>query len=502
MNFQYFFENSVVTNQGVYRLDEGIDHIEALPQDQFIDTIENLSNFIATEKLDGANLVFGFDEKGKLYTSREAKGAAEKIYSPSDYDNKPANNGFRSAHAALEEVKDELQTVLDKGEAVELEILFGRQPNAIVYGTSHIAFLRMLPGDNKEEPDQNKIKQLEQALKGKVVSVKTKHVYTETGVELDTKEVKHDWKFASTAYIDSNHFEKVDVQDELEQFKKFLNKKNETGGMDLTNGQIMSVNLRSVPKDVREEVKQERERVINKAYKEYKLPIKQKLVDNILRQMKPKLRDVEVDPHEDVGVEGVVLLNPQTLEQVKIVDKDLFTTINQFNFAIRNEIKATSKGNQQLPATLGRQGNDIFGDMLKEIASVTGIDGFGTYTRIKTTLKKYKGEDIEQTIKNVVSDFKTQDVQKAKTQITNAIQQAVQELDQALDKYKNKWDQYQMELPTGKKIKYTEEIHQRTLTVFAEVRQEMNSMKQGVTKADTLGDILVALFGERLKSIH
>jgi len=189
LTFKNFVTETIVTKQGILTLNEGIEHIEALPNNEFIKAIETLSNFIVSEKLDGANLIFGFDSKGKFYTSREAKGG-ERKYTIGDYENRAANNGFKGAHQALQAIKPELKQVVDNGEAVEVEVLYGRQPNAIVYGSNYIAFLRILPGDKKQVPDQSKVKQLGDILKGKKVAVSVQVITTDDGVEIKQQTIK------------------------------------------------------------------------------------------------------------------------------------------------------------------------------------------------------------------------------------------------------------------------------------------------------------------------
>lgn len=500
--FSEYASNSVVTNKGVYRLKEGIDHIESLPLDKFINAIENLENFIATEKLDGANLVFGIDSQGKLYTSREAKGKSKRYYSAEDYEINAANSGFASAHAALTELTPQLKKILDTGDAVEVEILFGRQPNAIVYGSSYIAFLKILPGDNKQHPDQSKIKQLTELMKDKTVTVSTKHVTTDDGIELLTKEIPHKWKFTSTSYIDSHHFIKVDVKDEIKELKQFLKQKNDIGNLNLTNMDIIGIKLTSVPKTIRPEVKDERQRLSDEVTNKFKLPIKEKFLNTVLRTLAPALRDIEIEEHEETGVEGVVLLNPDTLEQIKIVDKDVFTIINQFNYAIRNEIKNTSRGRQRFEnVTLGRD-TDIFGGMLQKIADIIGISGLGEYVSIKRILKKYIGNTHEETLENLIHDFRIQDVENLRPKIALEIENGIQNLDDGLEKYKQEWDQYVLKLKDGREIRYTNEIHKRTLIYFAEIRKEMRDLLADINKSKTIADIVVALYGKQLKLLH
>lgn len=500
--FADFFERTVVTKSHkvieIEYLDEGIQHIEALPHREFVDAVRNIAQFTASEKLDGSNLIFGFDNEGKFYTSREAKSGG-RTYDANDYQMRAADNGNKSAHMALEKMQPLIKTVMKNGEACEIELLYGRQPNAIVYGSNYIAFLRMIVGDNEEEPKQAKVKQLGETLKGRTVKVKVPIVTTDDGVEIKKEEVEQTWKFSSVSYIDGNHFKQVDVEKELQDFEEWLHEKHPTG---YSNGDLLEIKLPSVPKEMRPEVKKARAEAIKTAEHTFKLPIKEKYLNQVMRKIKPALRDVDISPDEDTGVEGAVFLDPKTQKQFKIVDKDVFTTINMFNHAVRNEVRSSTRGRPQFSgATLGIDG-DIFNNMLTHIAGTLGMPSMGHISGIKRTLKKYQGATPEETLKNFTGDFKTKDTNTLKTHIKAALDSGLTQLDQGLKKYNAEQQKYKTGLKTGKEIGYTPEIHKRTLMVFAEVRKEIQEMARKVETAKSPEDIAVALYGNKLKEIH
>jgi hypothetical protein len=392
---------------------------------------------------------------------------------------------------------------LKKGDAVESEILFGRQPNAIVYGSSYIAFLRMIVGDNKTQPDQGKIKRLTKVMEGEVISATTTHITTADGVKLKKDSIDHTWRFTSTSFIDAHHFKKVNIDTELTDLRKFLSNLNPAGKLGLTNGEIMLVKLNSVPKNIREEVKRAREEVISSVERQYKLPIKEKLLDNIIRKLAPSLRDVEIHSHEDTGIEGAVFLDPRNQKQFKIVDKDVFTIINRFNFAIRSQIKNTSAGVPPIHgnATLGTEG-DIFGNMLHNIAAVFGVPELGQYIKISKVIGQFAGATSGETVHNFAQQLSVRNPQAVQTGVIKAIRGGLKRLDEALLKYNGEWKTYRLKLKSGREVSYTDEIHKRTLIVFAEVRQELNDLLQGVQGAPSIEDILTALYGKQLQTIH
>lgn len=473
LTFKQFNEDTVIT-QRVYILNESISHLEDLPPEEFLHAVKNLANLIATEKLDGANMIVGIDNHGKMYTSREQKGGG-RTYETKE-PTRPAENGFCAAYTALEQVESNIKSVLDIGEAVEVEVLFGRQPNAIVYGSNYIAFLRMIPGDNGKDPDQTKIRKLHDVLEGKRVTFQAPIITTMDGLQLTTKETELTFKFVSTALIDNFEFHKVDLKQELHNFEVWLHK--------------------HPPSSFKSK------KTFAEAASEFMLPIKEKLVDNILRKLKPAYRDADVESSEDFGVEGIVVLDPKTGRQFKIVDKSVFTIINQFNHAIRNEIKSTARFNKEayqhlykeFNATTGVSGS-IYDEMLREIAQVIGVPGLGSYMDITRTIKKYPSPEA------FVKAF-PQDVNKLRAGIAHAINAGLQRLGESKKHFDENWKSFVLTLGNGRKIMYSKEVYNRTLLVYAEAFKELTEMLREVQNSRTVAEIANALFGKQLKSIR
>lgn len=497
MSFSSFYHTDHTLNEAA-KPRNGIPHLEILPVDEFISAIKNLSHFIATEKLDGANLVFGFDMEYKFYTSRQAKHG-KRFYTHNDYELTANNNGFRSAHDALNASASRLRQVLKRGEAVEIEMLYGYQPNAIVYGNSYIAFLRMVKGDNNEHPDQSKIANLDRIMSQQVVYTHTRRVITEDGTNLLTEWDEREWRFTSTQFIDSQTFNNLNFDKEIKRLQAYLKAKNKIAP-ELTNMEVMTAHLGKIKKEIREKIKVERERVQQEVLTDYKLPVKEKILNAIVRKLRPSLRTVEVSKYEDFGIEGVVMLDPKTLQQFKIVDRDVYTTINQFNFVVRNEIKATSGFCPRFD--ISTRDGDIFYDMLNKIADSFGIAGLGTRTNIKRVLKQYIGSTPEQTLTNITKSLKEQDYIILKADIKRIITSAQEQLRTALAKYKQDWKSYKLTLKTGKEVKYSPSIHERTLLLFAEVQTEIAIMKNNLSKSSNLADIVVAIYGSYLKNLY
>lgn len=473
-SFKQFNADTVNTNHGVFQFNESVSHIEDLSPEEFLHSIKNIANLIATEKLDGAQLIVGIDNDGRLYTSRESKGG-ERMYKKTA-PTRAADNGFCAAFTALKQAEPLLKQVLKNGEAVECEILFGRQPNAIVYGSNYIAFLRMIPGDNSQQPDQAKVHELTEVLKGHFERVELSMISTIDGSKLLMMDQTVHFNFVSAAKIDSFEFHKVNLNKELHDLEVWLHANP-------------PANFKS-------------KKAFAEAASKFMLPIKEKLVDELLRKLKPAFRDTEVEPHEDFGVEGIVVLDPKTGKQFKIIDKSVFTIINQFNHAIRNEIKQTFNFNRDAYAHLYKEFNattgvsgSIYDAMLREIAQAIGIPGVGSYMGITRTIKKYSSPEA------FIKAF-PQDANQLRGRIAHAIHAGIQHLMESKKHFESNWKSYVLRLGSGKEIRYTQEIYNRTLLVYAEAAKELTEMLKTVQNSKTVTEIANALFGKQLKTFR
>lgn len=468
-----------------------IPHIESVPTQEFIDVIKNLSNYTITEKIDGNNLIFGYDNQGMFYTSREAKGG-ERYYSPSDYPLTAANNIFRSAHVALTK-HPFLKNQVGVGNQVECEILYGRQPNAVVYGDNHITFLRGIPGDNGKNPEEDLLERLKQQVCGCCCTVDCKKVVSYDGSNVDTVTDQPIWNFSATKTIDPNCFDIKKLNNQIEKLEKLLNTEVYD---DCSVRYLLDINLNKIQASKRDQFKKKRDQY-NELVTKHKLQIKDTLLKT-LREYTPHLRTTTILPEagEIAGIEGVVLLCKETHSQYKIVDKDEFTAINKFNFAIRNQIKATSQVGKQSKKLLSGC-NDVYGTMLQSISKRLGCEELGDYMNITRFLKANKGKQVMDTIDNVITHIPNKDVN-----VIVDICDAISNLDKLRREYLQKWEDLEYMLPDKRKIKYSESTHARTLLFFAEVNQELMCMLKAIQSSQSIQETIMILFSKQLQNIH
>ena len=496
ISFTFLANMKKTFKQFIYHLHEGIDHLEDLSLEDFIDAVENIHTMNATDKLDGVNLWLGVDSDGNLFTSREGKNRkGYRFYTQDDFDDVSAHNGMRAAHEALLSQETSLKQVLQKNDIVELEILYGKQPNTIVYSnddTNYIAFLRTIKTpQNESNFKQNLYKDVYEVLKDAEPSVKTAVVSTFDGETLSVAEQVTKWKFVTPAMLSSKDLSKLNVSDDIQKLQSFLAKDNQLAtdlGYPMTNFAVM----KSAKRDLSDEKKKIQDLVQTK----YKLGIKNKILNQLVRKIKPSFQGDD----GDAGVEGVVFLNTKTQKQFKVVDKDIFTTINKFNYQIRNNVSGQVKTDDPL-ATLAQKGG-VFGSAKLRIAKLFNIQGFGAGGGTKRVFKKYEGKTPDDTLLNFCNALGDINVNAFKNKIEHVLKNAIAELDAHLTDFKKNSKTYSLELKNGKTIKYSKEIIDRTLLVFAETRKNIEELMKQISEVQSTQQLVSCLFGAKIKNLH
>jgi hypothetical protein len=487
-------------------LNEGISHIEDLSIENFIKRIENLSNLIVSEKLDGANLWAGFDVNGNFYTSRAGKKkTAKPFYKIDDYPNISAYSGFKAAHLALEKAKGKLSKYIKPGQAVEIEILFGRQPNAVTYGMddkSYIAFIRPVEGDGDTKCSDDDIENLTNSLVSDEIKVFAEILTSSDGTRLVAEKTPITWKIVKTHTLDAKELKSINVKKELAGLKRYLGSTNADASeldMDLTNAAVLGISLTKVPVSKREKMKEIRTQVSDHVLNTFKLPIKEKLLNDFVRKLKPKLQGTDLDHSEDTGVEGVVARDPDTGEMFKIVDKDVFTTINTFNWGARAAVDGVVRTDDPTSAPEMRGG--AVGQSKIRIANLLGMRELAKSSTARRYLEKFKGTNEYDTAQKVADNMSDLNFSSVKTKIRAILTAALGEVGDMLRKFKKEVGTYEVDLKSGKKVGYSPEIKRRTLTAFAEVRKDISEMIEKIDKAPNFTAVLLVLYDRTFKAM-
>jgi DNA-binding transcriptional MerR regulator len=481
-------------------LSEGITHIEDLPVEQFIGAVRNINLYDISEKIDGTNLHFGLDESGRFFTSRESKGG-KRFYNFEEWGDKFWQTGFKSAHLALEKISKFLtnKKLLKLGDQIETEILFGQLPNTVPYSgdTNQIILLRPIAGEDLIDLS-NRLDKIKQATEGSSVSVNVPNVpFTDDGKRIEFQLEKHKWRMSQTPQVDKALIDQLNMksqlEDELVKLENFL--QGDSGVGNFTNAEVLGIPLNKKPgqmnptewRETKELIKSKKAEVIN-FVSNIKLNVKETLLDNLVRKVSS-----EFGPSVEEGgwVEGLVFRDPISNDQFKLVDKDLFTAMNKFNWKIRNLLKSSSAA-KKMP--------DVAGRMLEKLSATIGVPELAKARSANTYLRRIKerGEDPIGVISQSV------DFDRTKEQWLQDISHYQKLLDKLYEWYEENKDRLVFKGSFGSNVKggkYAGEVDLKTKQGFAELRQEMENLQKQVKNAKDSKDLVQALIGERIAAL-
>lgn len=454
----------------------GITHLEDLAINDFLNAVKFGHQMVVTEKLDGANLAFGFDEHGEFFTSREAKGG-KRFYSVEDYGSKFWEVGFKAAHLALEKVAPKIKQsgAMGAGDVVNCEILFGALPNTVSYSgdTNQIVFLHPLQGNPN-------IESLQKLLDGKTVTVALKDVpHTEDGKTIVYTTQSYTWRFVKVPSVNpkivSKAFAEKDLAYKINELETILNKPS--GFLNFSNLEIMSLPLNKRPESVDKtkwqmvvaEIKKRREQLKNEI-NDLKLDIKDKLLDNLVRNVSSAFGP---DIHKGGWIEGLVFRDSKTGKMFKLVDKNLFTLFNKFNWKIRELLSAS--GGKKLKSLLGK----MYLRMATAIGHPKLVQPFGE--RYVQNL----GNSTEEILKNLSANVNLQEV---KSKWLNELNKAEKIAQRIFDWYEKNKNKLKKTVKMGSKtyeMSYEGAVDQKTKQTFASLFAEIAQMKKMVQDAKT-----------------
>lgn len=482
-------------------LAEGLTNLEDLDVTAFIDAVRRIGQMQASEMLDGANLYFGLDDSGTFYTTRSQKrGSGDKYYASTDYPYFAANNGFRAAHEALQAKERDIKIAFLPGDLAEVDILYGRQPNTVSYGLDGKNFIAIIRGI--EPTPDSKIDQLMSMIQNSEVVVKSIIVDTADGINLERKTVNQVFRFVGAQKIGADALKGVKLEKELNKLEKYLSEKSGIGI--LTNYELMNTSLGSVEKDQRVEAKAVKERVIAAVKNQHKLTIKKELLDKFVRKLKPSLSASDLSGDEDLGVHGVVLKDPHTGETLKIVDKTSFDTVNDFNYAVRNQIAGSVKTLDDAAPLEARGG--ITGQMKIRIADLLGNKDLAMGRNAKKIFADNMGDTPVATLRNVAKILNSADFNGVKRKIDAVVGATMDELTNMLNRFNKHKDStddtYRLRLKNGKAIGLSPETIKRTNMTFAETRRNLQELKEKIANAKSFDNLIAILYGRMAKQVH
>jgi hypothetical protein len=468
---------------------ESVTHIEDLDLDEFIQALRELPRMKAQEKLDGANLWVGVDEEGRFFTSREGKHAnAERKFKVVNWPDVSAHNQFKAAHSALEQKQEIIKQHLQPGSIVEVEVLFGQQPNAVSYNTggSQIAILRGVEGTSDETAAA-----LAKSLKGHRVDARFNAVSSDDGENLKLRPEITTFEFVEPKEIDPSKLQVDGLDAAIQKLEKFLKEPSAIAGK--TKYELLTLNLNQVSKDDRPKAKEARAELQAALHQEHKLPIKKLLINKLVKSLRAQNGD-------NLEVEGIVL-RAEDGSQLKIVDRDVFTAVNRFNQAVRAELQGPINTTDPEAGLEARGG--LVGDLKIKIADTLGNRELAKSANARKLLASIKGETPADTIRNMAKGMPDlDDFQGLRLRILALISNANKDLGAKLKEFKESREEYKLRLKDGREFGLSDDTVKKTLASFAETKKNLTELFNKVKGTDRLDQLLAVLYGVHAKAAH
>lgn len=443
---------------------------------KFITTINRLHEFEITEKLDGAQILFGIDELG-FYTSRETKGGV-RIYNEQNYGHGFPATYMRSAHKLLEQAMPLLKEAgLRLGDQVEAEVLYGKLPNVVPYSadTNYLIFLRTTEGVVN-------IDRLKQKLDSQSISVTLQTPYTLDGRFIDLKEETNTWEFSRAPKISANVANvQHQVRGKISALTCYL---RENSGIENFSNQVISgLTLNKCPewcppqnwKFLKGIIKEKRKEIVATIREQHVPAIKEVLLNHLVRNQKSSF-----GPTLEKGgwIEGVVFRDKITGNMIKLVDKDVFGTIRESAWKERNLLTEAAKSVESKHSFLA----DIYISLARSI----GHPELGTM-QAKNYLRK-AGAITEERVSTISVNVNFGEVREY---WLNILEEKEHQLQVRLDKYAKEEDS--SAIHSG--------IKERNLQTFATTFEKIFILQEATLQAKKAEDLVVALVGRHLGEI-
>lgn len=462
---------------------KGISHVEDMPPMAFLKFLQKWHNteidggLEISEKVDGsAQISFGVS-KGKVYAKSKY---GKPLFSPNSWPKIYIYDALRNAHYALDAVKDKIamlklipnlknpdgyDIVVDKKRYKDAiypqyftEVLWTRIPNALEYG-DNILMVYGVKVQGSHIPSSSFEKKVLKELIGLM------------GRGTTVKGAK--WRFENKIVLSKDKFQ-INTKVEYKKLKDILG--------DLKNQEILLKRARTT------EEKKAKARLLTKI-KKIQLGLKSKFL-NSLRSMTPTFGK------EGGVIEGIVVKDLESGAMIKVVDKDMFTAINQFFWHYRELL---GKG-----VKIGGEWKKGAGTVLKEEMAdqVFGVPALKTPSAskfVKTRIDKYSAPKEVQT-SNAIFNWKlyrflTDESAAGGKSANSMVSESIKIIDKVMAKINalhRDWEKdKQGELTKSitnekgkvvKIIKMPQEIIGRTDKAFEMTKKEMEQLKSRITR--------------------
>lgn len=438
-----------------------IQHLDDLPATEFVNVISNLTNYTGSIKQDGANLWFGMDGD-QLYVSREGKSkSAKPMYSPGDFEDIAANDQFKAALIALQTVKTKISTVIQDGENIEIEVIFGSQPNVVKYheDDSHatIMFLRSIGTQSKDT-----IIKLSNVLRGHTVDVELPVKDSADGISITDESRTINFKFESVEHFTLPDVRKNEgVTSKLQELQNFMSQQSEVA--EKSNAEL----------EVTKTTDENKRAKIDCTIK--------------MNELKGGVKQAVMATFSDDGSlnkEGYVISSKTDDKIFKLVNKHHFTKINEFFQKGRKTAIGVIMTTE--PSADPQKRGGVVGNTKIKISSILGRPDFARAQTVKKSLSELGTQDF-------LKQFNITDIQGTKIKIIKAIDDGMRLLNVELSRFKTtKGGSINV---GGENVSYPNSVVSRTKLAFAEAFADLKNLKDLIVKSTTVEQLISAVYG-------
>jgi hypothetical protein len=456
-----------------------------LPVKEFLKQIESLSSVSISAQLDGVQFYFGLDSENKFYTSPYSADKRTKFfYKVSDYKSHVENNFYKAAHKALEQKQKEISSILKEGQAIECQIIASLDNSSFMgIKSNKIILVRPIKGE-VVSPSKDQFNEIV-SLFNSDVEVKVSMLDTMDGEKLFSQKTVSKWTIKKGKHVSGDQlFSSSDIEKILKKVKKFLNTENsiEIDDKTVSNFDIMTINLGSVPVLIRDKVKQEREKLNKELLVKYKLPIKNEILTSAEEHFKNR---------------SLFISDGKNL--ISLLDDDQKSK-NKFDTEFKRELDGFIK-NLDPKASLEDKGG-IIGNCQIRIATLLGIPELARFQSAQKIFKSYVASTPEEIAVNFANEGLGQmNFYGVKTKVISVLNYTIEEIQKLLDVFKQHVNSFEMIDSDGNKVTYTASQIKQNLLYFAQSKKQLSTLISDIKKAKQMSEIVLAIYSDPIHSV-
>lgn len=426
-----------------------IKHLHALKPIDFYNVITNIDKAIITEKLDGINASFNFNQKQISVT--QGNIVVYKHVDEITCNNYVFVNATKALLKALKYVDNNIKKL-------QCEILFGDQPNAIKYNNNMIV---VIDGISNEKKAIN-LQKLNSSLTNIQINDYGYDIIT-NGLTNKLLRKQLIWNFGSVPYICNNLFNNNTINNAIKIYENWFN---------MNKKYLIDKKCNRRKYNILKTINDQHQYYISL------------LCVNLIKTIHSKYSN----DNNDCIIEGIVIdiNNIKT----KIVDIHHFTVINQFNHLIRNNLQNTSrnKTNHFINLLNGYEQN-IIGNMWLQYVKLLGITKTFPTNRTLATISSYMRSSVFNSDYIELLEYNRQNFSHIQEQLLLLLNSTINKIKHQLDHYMLNYHQLHYVLPNNTTLKYFPEINKRTLIYFATMIKKLNNVYYKIKHAKYSQDL-------------